>query len=57
MYLLSYLLLLVRDIVYFLDHRLKVSIIRVLAFQGPNLPPLLLPDNLLADRDIDCHSL
>jgi hypothetical protein len=49
--------LLVCDIVYCLDHPLKVSILAVLHFQGPNLPLLPFPNNMLADTDIDYYNL
>jgi hypothetical protein len=57
MHLLSHLSLLAGDTVYFLHHLLKASIVAALVFQGPNVAPLPFPDNLLADGDIDYHTL
>jgi hypothetical protein len=56
-YLLSQPLLLACDIGYLLGYLLKVSIVIVLPFKGPNSPPSCFPNNIWADRDIDYHNL
>jgi hypothetical protein len=56
-HLLSYPLFLMGDIAFFPNHLLKVSIVTVLAFQGPNSPALHFPSNLLAEREVGYHTL
>jgi hypothetical protein len=54
---LSYLLLLIGNVMYLSDHLLEAGSIAVLALQGPNPCPLCLPGHLLVERKIDCETI